>query len=572
MRRTWLRTTLSVTAAALLALPLLAAPVAAAPPRGTDRACPPGEVPDPGFRDADGPFRDAIRCVAWYGVTRGRTATSFAPGSTLTRGQLASFTRSLLDVSLASGFPLGDGRTDFRDVDPAGPHAPAIDALASADPPVLRGYDERTFGPNDRVTRAQAASIVDRALRLALPDLSVPTDPDCRFVDRDRIAPAHREAVARLCALGVAAGRDDGRFDPSSSILRGQAAAFLARTLDAVAEHGDLRPPYRVRTVASGLDQPWEVVRTPAGRTFVTERRGTLYEVVGSDLRVRRTFDVVQQGEGGLLGLAVEPGGSRLYAYLTTATDSRVVRFSPDDDAPPRVIVSGIPVTRGSGTFNPNHHGGRIAFGPDGHLYIGTGDAAPNSPAGNADQRRAQDPGSLLGKILRVRADGSVPGDNPFGNAVWSLGHRNVQGLAFDAAGRLWATELGPERDDEVNLITRGANYGWPLVTGTATTDTPQGRSRAAVFVRQPADASWSGAAFTTEDVGFAPRDTLVVAALRGERLWRIRTDGTSVVGSRAFFEGDLGRLRTVVPSGDGGVLVLTANGGGRDRLVRIGR
>ncbi|WP_211262416.1 PQQ-dependent sugar dehydrogenase [Nitriliruptor alkaliphilus] len=565
--------TLTVTAAALLVVPLLTAPALAAPPRGTGNACPPGEVPDPGFGDADGPFRDAIHCVAWYGVTRGRTSTTYEPGSTLTRAQLASFTRSLLDVSLADGFPLGDGLTSFRDVDPAGPHAPAIDALASADPPVLRGYDEHTFGPGDRVTRAQAASIVDRALRLALPDLSVPADPDCRFRDRDRIPTAHRDAVERLCALGVAAGRDDGRFDPGSSILRGQAAAFLARTLDVVAEHGDLRPPYRVRTLASGLDQPWEVVRTPAGRTFVTERRGTLYEVVGGALEVRRTFpEVVQSGEGGLLGLALEPGGSRLYAYLTTTTDSRVVRFSPDSGAAPQVIVSGIPVTNTSGSFNSNHHGGRIAFGPDGHLYIGTGDAAPNSPAGNDSQQRAQDTSSLLGKILRVNADGSVPADNPFGNEVWSLGHRNVQGLAFDAAGRLWATEFGPERDDEVNLIDPGANYGWPLVTGTDTTDTAQGRSRPAVFVRQPPEASWSGATFTTENVGFAGRDTLLVAALRGQRLWRIGTDGAQVTGSRSFFVGDHGRLRTVVPSGDGGVLVLTGNGGGQDRLLRIGR
>ncbi len=567
MRRRW-RTSVTAVSAALLVVPLVAPAAVAAPPRGTAEACPSGEVPEPGFTDADGPFAAAIACVAWYRVTQGRTATSFAPAGTVTRGQLASFTRALLDASLADGFPLGDGRTPYGDVDPSNAHARAIDALASAEPPVLRGYDGRTFGPGDHVTRAQAASIVDRALRIALPDLSVPSDPDCRFSDADRIPAAHREPVTRLCALGVAAGRSDGSFDPGSGILRGQAAAFLARALDVVADVGELRPPYRLTTIVDGLDQPWEVVRTPAGRTFVTERRGDLHEVVDGRLERRRSFDVVQEGEGGLLGLAVEPGGDRLYAYLTTATDSRVVRFSPDG-GPVEPILTGIPTAR-------IHNGGRIAFGPDGHLYIGTGDASGNvgTDRPSADQRRAQDPDSLLGKILRVAPDGSIPADNPFGadDPVWSVGHRNVQGLAFDAAGRLWATELGPERDDEINLIERGANYGWPLVTGTATTDTPQGRSRPAAYVRQPAEASWSGAAFTTEDVGLAGADTLLVASLRGERLWRLGTDGTRVVTDRALFTGELGRLRTVVPSGDGGVLVLTGNGGGQDRLVRIGR
>jgi glucose/arabinose dehydrogenase len=549
-----------------------ATPAAASPPRGTAAACPPGEVPDPGFTDAGGPFRDAIACVAWYGLTSGRTPTSFAPLGTVTRGQLASFTRSLLDVAVPGGFPLGDGATGFADVPSSSPHAAAIDALADADPPVLQGYDATSFGPSDRVTRAQAASIVDRALRRALPDLEVDADPGCRFTDGARITPVHRPAVDRLCALGVAAGRDDGSFGPASGITRGQAAAFLARALDVVATDGDLRPPWAVTTLAEGLDQPWEVVRT-GGRTYVTERdRGRLLEVADDgEVEVVRTFTVDAAGEGGLLGLAADPDGRHLVAYLTTASDNRVVRFDPREgqDGPLELLVNGIP-------RSTTHNGGRVAFGPDGMLHVGTGDAAPNDEANRptSAQLRAQDPGSLAGKILRVDpATGSAAPGNPGGNLVWSRGHRNVQGLAFDADGRLWASEFGPGRDDEVNRIVAGGNYGWPYVTGTATTRTGvPGTFLPAAVVEQPPVASWSGATVTTEHVGVAGPNTLVVAALRGQRLWALSLDGDQVVDRRELFTGRFGRLRTVVPSGDGGLLVLTGNGGGTDRLLRIGR
>jgi glucose/arabinose dehydrogenase len=549
-----------------------AAPAAASPPRGTEAACPPGEVPHPGFTDADGPFRDAIACVAWYGLTSGRTPTTFVPLGTVTRGQLASFTRSLLDAALAGGFPLGDGRTRFADVPAGSPHAGAIDALADADPPVLQGYDTTTFGPGDRVTRAQAASIVDRALRRALPGLDVDADPGCRFTDGDRITPVHRPAVDRLCALGITAGRDDGSFGPTAGITRGQAAAFLARALDVVATHGDLRPPWVVTTLAEGLDQPWEVVRT-GGRTYVTERdRGRLLEVAeDGEVELVRTFVVDAAGEGGLLGLAADPDGHHLVAYLTTASDNRVVRFDPREgqDGPLELLVNGIP-------RSTTHNGGRVAFGPDGMLHVGTGDAAANDEANRptSAQLRAQDPGSLAGKILRVDpATGSAAPGNPGGNLVWSRGHRNVQGLAFDADGRLWASEFGPGRDDEVNRIVAGGNYGWPYVTGTATSRAGvPGTFLPATVVEQPPVASWSGATVTTEHVGIVGPNTLVVAALRGQRLWALSLDGDRVVDRRELFTGRFGRLRTVVPSGDGGVLVLTGNGGGTDRLLRIGR
>lgn len=539
-----------VAMAATLLLAVPGAPADAAPPRDTSTACPPGEVPASPFTDAAGPFEDAIACVAWYGVTRGRTATTFAPGGTVTRGQLASFTRALLDAADPDGFPLGDGQTDFTDVPPDSPHAGAIDALASADPPVLLGYDARTFGPNVRVNRAQAASIVDRALRRVLPDLDVDADPTCQFPDRDRIDPVHREPVQRLCALGVAAGRNDGTFGPTATILRGQAAAFLARALDVVATEGELLD-WEVTTLVDDLTQPWDVVRTD-GRTFVTERGGDLLEVHDDgSTELVRSFDVNAQGEGGLLGLVAAQTGGDLYAYYTTATDNRVVRFDPDEGGE-AVILDGIPRAN-------THNGGRLAFGPDGTLYIGTGDAQEPSLSPDRD--------SLAGKVLRISADGSIPDDNPFDSPVWSLGHRNVQGLAFDADGRLWATEFGPNRDDEVNLIRPGLDYGWPEVTGAPGRDGYED----AVVVRQPPEASWSGATITTEHIGLVGPNTLLVAALRGERLWAFSLNDGEVVDSRSFFAGEYGRLRTVVPSGDGGVLVLTGNGQD-DRLLRIGR
>ncbi|MTV24223.1 hypothetical protein FTX61_02120 [Nitriliruptoraceae bacterium ZYF776] len=528
---------------------------ASAAPRGTDHACPPGEIPDPGFTDAAGPFADAIACVAWYGITQGRTASSFAPGGTVTRGQLASFTRALLDAADPDGFPLGDTDTGFTDVPSDSPHARAIDALASADPPVLLGYTATRFGPTDRVNRAQAASMVDRALTRVLPDLAAGSDAACRFTDADRIDRVHRDAVQRLCALGVVAGRNDGSFGPTAGILRGQAAAFLARAMDVVAVEGDLADPWQVTTVVSGLTQPWDVV-VAGDDLYVSERdSGRLLEVTDDGaVDLVRTFEVNAQGEGGLLGLAADPDGVHLVAYLTTGSDNRVVRFDPaDGDAGDLdVLLDGIPRAN-------THNGGRLAFGPDGMLYIGTGDAEATS--------LAPDPSSLAGKVLRIGPDGTLPDDNPFRSPVWSVGHRNVQGLTFDRAGRLWASEFGPGVDDEVNVILPGRDYGWPTVTGVAGDD----RFEDPAIVKQPPEASWSGAAITTEHVGFAGPDTLLVAALRGQRLWAFSLDDGQVTGERELFEGDFGRLRTVVPTGDGGVFLLTGNGGD-DRLLRVGR
>jgi glucose/arabinose dehydrogenase len=259
-------------------------------------------------------------------------------------------------------------------------------------------------------------------------------------------------------------------------------------------------------------------------------------------------------GEGGLLGLAVSPTYARdrlLYAYYTSASDNRVVRFRLG--GPEEPVLTGL--ERGF-----IHDGGRIAFGPDGMLYVGTGDAG--------DGTNAQARTSLNGKILRLRPDGSVPPDNPFPDSpVWSLGHRNVQGLAWDRAGRLWATEFGQNAFDEVNLIRPGRNYGWPEVEGRG--DTDGGRLTNPLVTWSTAEASPAGAAIA--------RGALYVGALRGERVWRVPLRGERAGRPQELLGDRYGRLRTVVTAPDGALWVTTSNRDGRgsprdgdDRILRV--
>jgi glucose/arabinose dehydrogenase len=318
-----------------------------------------------------------------------------------------------------------------------------------------------------------------------------------------------------------------------------------------------------VSDVVTGLDAPWDLILAADGRVLVTERdTGRLLEVdEDGSTAALRTFDVDATGEGGLLGLAVHPDdGTRVYAYLTAGQDNRVVRFGLDDDADPEPVVTGIPKAR-------IHNGGRIAFGPDGLLYVATGDAG--EPALSAD------PSSLAGKILRVTADGEVPDDNPEpGSPVYSLGHRNVQGLAWDADGQLWAAELGPDVDDEINRIEPGGDHGWPEVTGAPSDD----RYVDAAFVAQPPEASWSGAVVLHDGAIPQWEGDLFVAALRGQRLWRFELEAGAIVDHEELLVGEHGRLRTVVVAPDGSLWVLTSNRDGRgspadgdDHVLRLG-
>ena len=267
-------------------------------------------------------------------------------------------------------------------------------------------------------------------------------------------------------------------------------------------------------------------------------------------------------GEGGSLGLAVSPDYERdgyVYAYYTTGEDNRVVRFRLGED--PEPILTGIP-------FNSYHDGGRIAFGPDGMLYVATGDAG--------DPSNAQDRGSLAGKILRLTPDGGVPEDNPFPNSpVYSYGHRNVEGLAWDERGQLFASEFGQDAFDEVNRIEPGENYGWPEVEGEGGEDLGY---EDPITTWPTSEASPSGAAILKN--GEIPQweGDLFVAALRGQRLWRLELgpDG-GVTGREELLKGEVGRIRNVVQAPDGSLWVTTSNLDGRgspapqdDRIIRL--
>ncbi|HEX6754903.1 MAG TPA: PQQ-dependent sugar dehydrogenase [Mycobacteriales bacterium] len=307
--------------------------------------------------------------------------------------------------------------------------------------------------------------------------------------------------------------------------------------------------------LVTGLEAPWGIAFLPGGDALVTERdTAKILRVTpaGRVTEVQTLSEVDGAGEGGLLGIAVSPryaADGLVYVYYTTGEDNRIARLRLGGS--PEPIVTGIPR---SGI----HNGGRLLFGPDGYLYAGTGDAAEGG--------RSQDPSSLGGKVLRMTADGRPAPGNPFGTLVLSLGHRNVQGLAFDAQGRLFASEFGQNRFDEVNRIEPGRDYGWPTVEG----DSDDPRFTRPLTTWQTSEASPSGVAILG--------GTLYVAALRGERLWQVPLDGRGGVGEpRATLEGEYGRLRAVTVAPDGSLWVLTSNRDGRgdpvpedDRILRL--
>jgi len=313
-------------------------------------------------------------------------------------------------------------------------------------------------------------------------------------------------------------------------------------------------------TVATGLAVPWGIAFLPDGSALVSERdTARVVRIDDSQTRTVGTVaGVMARGEGGLLGIAF--ADERVYAYYTTPEDNRVVRMAWNDGVlgAAEPILTGIPKAG-------IHNGGRIAFGPDGMLYVATGDAAvPDS---------AQDPASLAGKILRIAPDGSVPADNPLpGSPVFSLGHRNVQGLAFDSRNRLWASEFGQTDADELNLISPGSNYGWPECEGACGRD-----PYVDPFVqwKPTSTASPSGVAILN--------DSAYVASLRGQVVFDVPLEGAATASEPTretvsqLALGDLGRLRTIVAAPDGTLWLTTSNTDGRgdpragdDRILRL--
>lgn len=324
------------------------------------------------------------------------------------------------------------------------------------------------------------------------------------------------------------------------------------------------------RTIAGGLNVPWGLALLPGGDILVTARDD--HQVSRIDLRSgdRTVLGTIGQavsnvdsgGEAGLLGIAISPSydsDHHLFVYYSTAKDNRIARLTYDPQADrgkqltqQRVILSGIPQ-------GLHHNGGRIAFGPDKMLYVTTGEAG--------DPDLSQDKSSLGGKILRMTATGKPASGNPDKDSVvWTSGHRNVQGLAWDPAGRLWASEFGDKSADELNLIKAGHNYGWPETQGR--TDDPRFTGPVAQWGTD--EDSPSGIAFAAGSIW--------MAALQGERLWRIPLDGTEPVADpQDRLTDHYGRLRSVLTIGPDTILVTTSNTDGRadpgkgdDRILQL--
>jgi glucose/arabinose dehydrogenase len=342
-------------------------------------------------------------------------------------------------------------------------------------------------------------------------------------------------------------------------------AGFAATTVGASGpDAGDAQAAApRVTTVARGLDIPWEIAFLPDGRALVTERPGRVRLLTrGGDLRGQPAARVAvsARGEGGLLGLAVDPRFERnrfVYLYYTTARGMRVARYRMRGDRlrRDRVILGGI-------AAGEIHDSGRIHFGPDGKLYIATGDA------GVPDL--SQRPGSRNGKFLRM-APRSFRGRGGRAEIV-SRGHRNPQGFDWQpGTRRLVSTEHGPEGFDEINVIRKGANFGWPIVSGR-----DHGDFRRPIALYNPSIAP-SGSTFVSRR-GRAWSGDYLVASLRGEQLRRLVISRTGrVVRQRVHFRNRFGRLRAVTQAPDGSLYLLTSNRDGRgsptgadDRILRV--
>lgn len=344
-----------------------------------------------------------------------------------------------------------------------------------------------------------------------------------------------------------------------------------------------------VEVVANDLEVPWGVDFLPGGNILVTERTtGQLLEISTSAGIVASSpiASAEPRGEGGLLGVAIHPDfrdNNYIYVYETTATaeglENRVLRFNYQSGSlsEQTVIIDNI-----SGAFY--HDGGRLAFGPDRKLYITTGDA------GNPELSQATT--SREGKILRLNSDGTIPEDNPFGNSVYSYGHRNPQGLTWDRSGRLFSTEHGRSGVasglDEVNLIKQGGNYGWPYLEGDETcqeddiyspslpADLVTDCEMLSPLLHSGPDITWAPASVTYVD------DQLFFGGLRGQALYvvPIMQSGVEIqLGDvKTYFKNHLGRVRTVVAGPNKEFLyVTTSNTDGRgqpesadDKLIRV--
>ena len=309
---------------------------------------------------------------------------------------------------------------------------------------------------------------------------------------------------------------------------------------------------FGLEVLAKNLDTPWAIDFLPGGTMIFTERDGKVSILDNGKVKVVGEINVNQKSESGLLGVAVDPEfveNNFIYLYYTYEEGNRVSRFILNDKLKNEfILLDSIPNAR-------FHDGGRIKFGPDEKLYITTGDATNPSSAQNIN--------SLAGKILRINKDGTVPKDNPFGNYVYSYGHRNPQGLAWNNNKELFSSEHGPTRNDEINIIIKGENYGWPVECNE--------KSEFINPIRCFSDFTLapSGIAFYEND--------LYIAGLRGKQLRRIIFDEAyeTILYEEEFFR-EMGRIRDVVEY-NGSLYITTNNRDGRgipklgdDKIIRI--
>ncbi|NBR64991.1 MAG: hypothetical protein EBS85_03385 [Micrococcales bacterium] len=376
-------------------------------------------------------------------------------------------------------------------------------------------------------------------------------------------------------------------------------------------------PTGKTTTLVTGLRAPWELVFLPDGQALIDERDSGTISQIDKDFKVRKvaftstTPPCVKFCEGGTLGMtyaADRPGGKlSLFVFLTTLNDNRILKYDLDSDvagnwslANKRVLIKGIDRS----ALSTTHNGGRLAIGPDGKLWVSMGDAGLRGTT-------SQNWNRLAGSVLRMNLDGSVPSDNPKpGNYAWAKGLRDTQGMAWDNYGNMWTTEFGQDTWDELNLMQKGKNYGWPIAeglykfvdapatpsntdnkgNGTATPPAPKSdtngwtsvrelmndsRYTAPVLTWHPIDAACSGIAFV--------RGSLISACLRGGKLWVTPVIGDKKLGEpQAFFTGNFGRIRKATLAPDGSVWIITSNKDGRggwskggenpkdDRVIRV--
>lgn len=331
--------------------------------------------------------------------------------------------------------------------------------------------------------------------------------------------------------------------------------------------------PYNIEVIAENLNVPWAIDINDNGNIYFTERSGAIRIIENGKLNpqplITFTAPFISQGEGGLMGIALDPNFSQnhyLYVMHSYSQNNqiynRVVRLIENNNKAyiDKVLLDNIP----GGQI---HNGGRLKIGPDQKLYIATGDAGNPS--------LSQDLASTAGKILRIELDGSIPKDNPIPNSpIYSLGHRNPQGLAWNSNNILYSSEHGQSAHDEINIIQPGANYGWPLVQGD--------EDSTEVILQKPlihsGENTWAPSGITFVNQG-PWQDKLLVATLRGEQLLTLllNEDGTVVENIESWFKNEYGRLREVVQGKDGSIYIATSNRDGRgnpditdDKIIRL--